>query len=331
MSVRLITDSRRSSPALTPSAALSAQSRRLLLQGLMSQTASLPCSCLYDALGARLFAAITELPEYYLTRTEANLLSRHQAEISVLANSVHTLVDLGAGDCKKAMQLLHLLHPHVYLAVDVSRECVVDGANSIARDFPDLSVVAYVTDFSSGMQWPHELPLERPLFFYPGSSLGNFSPQDAQNFLRSLAGTGEPATDTRLLLIGVDLIKPVQVLEAAYADALGVTACFNLNSLNHVNRIAGTDFNVGRFRHRAVFNDTHSRMEMSLVSQCAQTVRWAGGERHFDEGEPIITEHSYKYTIPGFGKLLQSSGFEIVRHWTDEHETYLLCAARSVR
>lgn len=298
----------------------------------MQRPASVSSSYFYDALGSRLFAAITELPEYYPTRAEASLLSRHAAQIAARMSPVGILIDLGAGDCKKASPLLSLLHPEDYLAVDVSQACVMQGAQAIARDFPDISVTAYVTDFSSGLHWPDGVHGEPPVFFYPGSSIGNFAPDQARHFLRSLSDTIKPWTDdSARLLIGVDLVKSVPVLEAAYADALGLTACFNLNLLKHVNQVLGADFDVRQFRHRAVFNADYSRIEMSLVSQRAQEVHWQDGHRHFDEGECIITEHSYKYTIPGFDQLLSASGFETLQRWTDDHESYLLCAARSVR
>ncbi len=324
MSTQLIID-----PRLTASSWRS-QSRQQLLRGLMSQPASVPPSYLYDALGSRLFAAITELPEYYLTRTEASLLSRHAAQIVTLLSPVGTLVDLGAGDCKKAAQLLPSLHPDAYVAVDVSGDCVADGAGAIAGDFPDIAVTAYVTDFSSGMHWPEGMRCEQPVFFYLGSSIGNFSPEHARHFLSSLRDAGKKATHERLLLIGVDLIKSIDILEAAYTDAIGLTACFNLNLLRHLNQIIGADFNVRHFRHHAMFDARHGRIEMSLVSQREQTVRWPGGERDFGEGERIVTEHSYKYTIPGFEKLLQASGYNMLQRWTDDHESYLLCAARPV-
>lgn len=297
----------------------------------MQRPASVPPRYLYDALGSRLFAAITELPEYYPTRTEASLLSRHGEQIARVLAPVRTLVDLGAGDCKKAARLLPLLQPQTYIAVDVSQACVAEGTQAIARDFPGIDVAACITDFASGMQWPEGLRCERPVFFYPGSSIGNFSPDQAGALLGSLSAVArQEQNDHARLLIGVDRVQSVPVMEAAYADALGLTACFNLNLLRHVNQALDADFDVKRFTHRAVFDKTHSRIEMSLVSKHSQVARWPGGERHFDEGEPIITEHSYKYTIADFEGLLHASGFETLQRWTDDHESYLLCAARSV-
>lgn len=324
MSARLIVDSRLTSPEFH------ARACQQLAQGLLQRPASVPPAYLYDALGSRLFAAITELPEYYPTRTEAGLLSRYREQIAAWLADADMLIDLGAGDCKKAPLLLSLLQPTSYLAVDISPDGLREGTAAIARDFPEMSVTAFVTDFFSGLSWPEDLYGKRPLFFYPGSSIGNFSPEHAQSFLRGLSQTERQATAERLLLIGVDLIKPVALLEAAYADTLGLTACFNLNLLRHVNRVIDADFDVRQFRHKAVFDAEHSRIEMSLVSQCAQTVRWCSGERHFAEGERIITEHSYKYAIPGFEELLYSSGFEPLQRWTDDRETYLLCAARAL-
>ncbi len=325
MSVQLIVDARLSDPNCR------AQARQRVVNGLLSPLATVPPTYLYDALGARLFTAITELPEYYLTRTESALLEQCVSQITEMASGISSLVDLGAGDCKKGARLLRRLQPPHYLAVDVSAECLLEAASGLARDVPNTAITAFVTDFASGLRWPDGVCCERPLFFYPGSSIGNFSPEEARTLLRSLSDLCQQAT-TRggLLLIGVDLVKPAHLLQAAYDDALGLTACFNLNVLRHLNTLLGADFDVRQFRHRAVVDTRHSRVEMSLVSRRHQVVHWPGGQRRFSEGEAIVTEHSHKYTREAVDSLLRSSGFEPRVQWTDDHGHYLLCLAEAL-
>jgi dimethylhistidine N-methyltransferase len=306
--------------------------RERLNQGLLDSPARVPPRYLYDALGSRLFAAITELPEYYLTRTESGLLDKYSRHIAALVSGFTVLVDLGAGDCKKVTRLLPLLRPSHYLAIDVSGECLRAATQSLAQDFPGIQISALITDFSEGIRWPEEMRHECPLFFYLGSSIGNFSSEDAHHFLRNLYSICRDGHEGRgMLLIGVDLLKPAEMLEAAYDDALGLTACFNLNVLQHLNAILGADFKVRNFRHRAIFDARHRRVEMSLVSRCAQTVRWSAGQRRFNEGEAIITEYSHKYTTASFERLLRASGFAPLGQWTDEHGHYLLCLATAIR
>ncbi len=301
------------------------------MDGLLDRPARVPPSYLYDALGSALFTAITALPEYYLTRTEAALLQQCAVPIAEMTSGITALVDLGAGDCKKAAGLLRRLQPREYLALDVSADCLREATRQLARDFPDMKVTAFVTDFSDGVRWPCGLRCEQPLFFYPGSSIGNFSREEACALLRSVSALCRQAEQGGMLLIGVDLVKPAAMLEPAYADALGLTACFNLNVLRHLNALLGADFDLRQFRHRAVFDARHSRIEMSLVSQQPQTVRWPGGQRHFAEGEAIVTEHSHKYTPEGFAQLLRDAGFVPLQQWTDPHAHYLLCLASALR
>lgn len=297
-----------------------------IIQGLEENPPEVSPRYLYDDLGSKLFTAITELPEYYPTRTEHAIFEKHGASIAASTGVGRTLVDLGAGDCAKAAQLMPQLMPAHYVAIDIAADYLRKAADGMAQRFPAMQVTAIAMDFFSGLEWPASVPANQLLFFYPGSSIGNFSPTDAEHFLRKLSQTGQHSG----LLIGVDLVKSRAVLEAAYDDALGVTACFNLNLLLHLNRLIGADFNVRHFQHRAVFNREQSRIEMSLVARSNQLVRWNGGERYFAEGDALLTEYSYKYRQEDFLALLQRAGFEPVQCWQDEHKHFMVCHAKSI-
>ena len=268
----------------------------------------------YDRLGSHLFEAITELPEYYPTRTEAAIFAAHGEAMAQHAGVGATLIDLGAGNCAKASRLFPLLEPARYVAVDISVDFLRDALARVQREHPLLDVVGLGLDFSHALELPEDLTTGRPVFFYPGSSIGNFTPAEALAFLRNIraqAGGGG-------LLIGVDLVKPAPLLEAAYADALGVTAAFNLNLLRHLNRLIGSDFDPARWRHVGLFNAAESRVEMHLEAREDLTVRWPGGQRSFAVGERLHTENSYKYRVDGFAALLSQAGFDAPMHWTDE-------------
>lgn len=297
-----------------------------IIHGLKANPPEVSPRYLYDALGSHLFTAITELPEYYPTRTERAIFEQHGAAIAASTGTRRTLVDLGAGDCEKAAQLIPHLMPAHYVAIDIAADYLRKAADGMAQRFPALQVTAIATDFFAGLAWPASVPASELLYFYPGSSIGNFSPSDAEQFLRKLRHIC-PSSD---LLIGVDVVKSTAVLEAAYDDALGVTACFNLNLLLHLNRLIGSDFNVRHFRHRAIFNREASRIEMSLIARSNQLVRWNGGERFFAEGDAILTEYSYKYRKEDFLALLQRAGFESVQCWQDEHNHFMVCHARTI-
>jgi len=268
----------------------------------------------YDRLGSHLFDAITELPEYYPTRTEAAIFASHGAEMARQVGSGSTLIDLGAGNCAKAARLLPLLDPARYIAVDISAEYLQDALRRMQREHHALDIVGVGMDFSRSPALPPDLlsSRDRPVFFYPGSSIGNFTPDEAFAFLRGIHAQAQGGG----LLIGVDLVKPREVLEAAYDDALGVTAAFNLNLLRNMNRAVGTDFDPTQWRHVAFFNEIDSRIEMHLEARQALEVHWPNGRRHFREGERLHTENSCKYTIEFFGKLLDGAGFRSRRYWT---------------
>lgn len=298
--------------------------RAELLLGLSRSSAHISPKYLYDALGSRLFEAITELPEYYPTRTEAAIFASHGDAMASDAPRRATLVDLGAGNCAKASSLFGRLAPSRYVAVDISIDFLRGALDNLQRHHPALDMVGVGMDFSGGLVLPTDAgnPQTDPrVLFYPGSSIGNFTPDEALVFLRSVrtACGLHPGSG---LLIGVDLVKATAELEAAYDDALGVTAAFNRNLLLHVNRLCDTNFELPDWRHVALFNITESRIEMHLEATRAVTVRWADGARTFALGERIHTENSYKWTLENFSALLSQAGFQNNRHWTDPEQRF---------
>jgi dimethylhistidine N-methyltransferase len=295
-------------------------------QGLCAAQAHVSPKFLYDSLGSRLFEAITELPEYYPTRTEQAIFERHLGAISKEAGQASTLIELGAGNGRKAAALFGALRPAQYVAIDISAEFLEGSIAALQLAHPAIPMIPVTADITAGIALPHEARRERRLFLYLGSSIGNFDPPQALQLLRDVraacAGDGG-------LLIGVDLVKPAEILNAAYDDALGVTAAFNLNLLNNLNALAGTNFRVGDWKHVAEFNARKSRVEMHLEARGDLLVAWPGGSRHFREGERIHTENSYKYALGDFKRLLERAGFSRVSAWTDEREWFALCLARA--
>lgn len=297
-----------------------------LAAGLLAAAAGIAPKYLYDALGCRLFELITLLPEYYPARIERGLLESHAEDIAQAAGGCNTLVDLGAGNCAKARLLLPHLRPRDYVAVDVSAEFVRRALVGLRGDFPELRATAVGTDIAGDFALPAGAAQAGRLFFYPGSSIGNFEPEAARALLcrlRRMSGEGGG------LLVGIDLIKDKPVLDAAYDDALGVTAAFNRNVLNHVNVLLGSDFDTRRWHHRARYNCARGRMEMHLQALADIDVAWPGGGRRFAAGECIHTENSYKYRLADFEALLAQAGFAPVRTWTDERRWFAVCLARA--
>ena len=286
--------------------------------GLLARPAQVSPKFFYDALGSRLFEAITELAEYYPTRTEAAIFEAHGMAIAaaVLAatGAGPTLVDLGAGNCAKAARLFGPLAPRRYVAVDISVDYLRHALNQLQREHPALDLLGVGLDFSARLQLPADVSSGPALVFYPGSSIGNFAPTDALRLLRQAREVAAGGA----LLIGVDLLKPHAILEAAYDDELGVTAAFNLNLLKHLNRLLGSNFEPRGWRHVALFDAGQSRIEMHLEARAALTVRWPGGERHFAAGERLHTENSYKWTPDAFAALLREAGFTRTQQWSDE-------------
>ena len=291
-----------------------ATERAEIIDGLLRHPAQAAPKYFYDRLGSHLFEAITELPEYYPTRTEATIFASHGAAMARHIGSGATLVDLGAGNCTKATRLFPLLEPTRYVAVDISVDYLHEALRRVQREYPALEVVGIGQDFSTTLDLGEHLGGGRSVFFYPGSSIGNFTPDEALGFLRRVRAQ---CTDGGLL-IGVDLVKPAELLQAAYDDALGVTAAFNLNLLNQVNRLIGSDFNPRQWEHVGLYNDVQSRVEMHLQAREDVQVRWPDGLRTFAAGERLHTENSCKYSVEGFAELLHRAGFAAPVHWTDE-------------
>lgn len=304
--------------------------RAELITGLQCQQAQTSPKYFYDVLGSKLFEAICELPEYYPTRTEAAIFDIHLENIARSVGRGCTLIDLGAGNCEKAARLFSALRPAQYVAVDISVDFLRLAVGQLRQRYPQVAMTELGMDFSESLELPHRVRREKRLFFYPGSSIGNYTPQQALEFLCRirrqcmLSGRADGG-----LLIGVDMVKDKAVLDAAYDDALGVTASFNLNLLLHLNRVLGADFNLRDWRHRGYFNVAHSRIEMHLIARHALTVRWPDGERRFAEGESIHTENSYKYTQEGFLALLADAGFDKPQVWTDPERWFMVCHAHA--
>ena len=295
-----------------------------LLAGLRAARAAIPPKYFYDELGSRLFAAICCLPEYALTRSEARLFAERGEDIARAIGRGRLIIDLGAGDCGKAAGLFPLLQPAGYVALDISADFLREALGRLQQRFPGLAMTGVAVDFTHSLDLAEDLLAPAGaarLWFYPGSSIGNFAPDAARGFLARIARAGGA------LLIGVDLVKDKAVLDAAYDDALGVTAAFNLNVLNHLNRLLPADFDVADWRHVAFFDPAASRVEMHREARRDVDVRLGEGPRRFAAGERIHTEDSYKWTPQGFAALLLESGFGRHRMWQDEAGGFALFLA----
>ena len=276
----------------------------------------------YDARGSQLFDAICELREYYPTRTELALLRGHAAEIAALAGPEAEVVEFGAGSLRKVRLLLDALEsPAGYVPIDISGEHLEQAATQLRGDYPDLAVHPVVADYTQPLQLPAVArKAGMRLGFFPGSTLGNFDPEQALRFLRMASRVLRGGA----LLLGVDLVKDPAVLHAAYNDDAGVTAAFNLNLLARANRELGTDFDLGGFAHGAFYNSPRRRIEMHLVSRRAQRVQLDGQSYAFEEGETLHTENSHKFTVDSLRALAQQAGFVPGPVWTDPNRLFSL-------
>jgi dimethylhistidine N-methyltransferase len=295
-----------------------------VLAGLSSSPRTLPCKFFYDERGADLFQKICDLPEYYITRTETELLRRYAPEIAESIGRNAALIGFGTGAGIKTRLLLeHLQNPIAYIPVDISKQRLIDSAVELSRAMPALEILPVCADYLQELQFPK--PLRKPdhvAVFFPGSTIGNLEPPVAEDFLRKVCRLCGKSGG---LIIGIDLQKSRDVLEAAYNDRAGVTAEFNLNLLVRANRELGTDFDLARWKHRAVYNPEQGRIEMHLISQGPQTVHIGGRDFAFADGEKIITEFSYKHTLEGFAHLAAKAGFrEISRVWTDPQKLFAI-------
>jgi dimethylhistidine N-methyltransferase len=301
------------------SPAVPAEVNEELMAGLHATPASVSPKYFYNPLGSKLFEAITGLDEYYPTRTEGLIFEAANNQIKkAVAQAGITepcLIDLGAGNCAKALALMPHIQPRQYVPVDISVEFLRDAAEQVQNSFPALDIVGLGMDFSKGVHLPSQVQSHDRVFFYPGSSLGNFHPDQALAFLSHIA---DPAQGmARGLLLGIDLVKDTAVLEAAYDDLLGVTAAFNKNLLLNVNSLLKSDFDLRQWQHVALFNTAASRIEMHLEATSKLAVEWPGHHRLFAKGERILTECSYKYTPASMTALLREAGFKEVQYWTD--------------
>jgi len=293
---------------------------RDVVAGLTAKRKTLRPKYFYDEEGSRLFEEITQVPEYYPTRTEIGILEEKGSAIAHLIPAGGALVEFGAGSSVKIRTVLQALDKlAVYVPVDISAEFLAGQAEALQEDFPKLKVRPVAADFTKPFDLPAEAR-ERPrVGFFPGSTIGNFDPPEAESFLRHAARILGPGAH---MIVGVDLVKDRDVLRAAYNDADGVTAQFNLNLLRRINRELGGNFNLDCFEHRALFNENRSRVEMHLVSAERQRVSVCGRAVEFERGETIHTECSYKYTISSFGELARGAGWTQVESWTDERDYF---------
>lgn len=280
---------------------------------------------LYDPLGCRLYDAIVMANDYYLPQAEAAIFSQYRDEIAAIVGQRKVLVDLGSGDSRKAEGWFSALQPSRYVAVDIAESALTAALERLANHPHVGALSGVVTDFSSQLQLDAALDQTPTLFFYPGSSIGNFEPAAAQRFLSQVAAAC-PTADSGVL-IGFNCDQDAARLCRAYDDDLGITAAFNLNMLNHLNQVISSDFQPADWRHEAVFNADAHRIEMWLYARRDVTVQWAGGVRHFAAGEGMTTEYSYKYDMATMQTLLTQAGFGRVYGWQNPEQTFGVCYA----
>jgi dimethylhistidine N-methyltransferase len=286
-----------------------------VIAGLGAKPKFLPPKYFYDLAGSGLFDRITELPEYYPTRSELELLSKHAPEIASLFPPASALIEFGSGSSRKARIVLRAAASvEAYVPVDISGDFLQQDAARLRRDFPHLAIIPVVADFTALTALPAEIGTRPRAGFFPGSTIGNFEPHEACAFLRragTILGTGA------VLIVGIDLEKSPDILYRAYNDAEGVTAKFNLNLLARINRELGANFDVGAFEHHAFYNAERHRIEMHLASTRRQKVRIGDVTVEFRAGETIHTENSYKYSIESFQAMARGSGWSALKAWTD--------------
>lgn len=293
--------------------------KREVISGLTHTPKTIPPKFFYDRRGSELFDAICELPEYYQTRTEMDILRNCTAELVNHIGPDCLLVELGSGASKKVRLLLEQLRPSSYLGIDISKEFLLSSTQTLASDYPWLDVRAACVDFSRTLDIPHCKTFEHKVAFFPGSSIGNFDPEDAIDLLQRIA---QMMNMNGYLLIGVDLKKDILTLNSAYNDAAGVTAEFNMNLLARIRDELDSNIDPGAFSHHAFYNPDQGRIEMHLVSTQHQQIRIDDHVFELSAGESIHTENSYKFTIEEFAELASAAGFIQQQVWTDEADLF---------
>ena len=294
-------------------------SREEILAGLNAPQKAVNPKWFYDERGSQLFDQITRLPEYYPTRTEVGILERYRDEISERCGHGCLFIEPGSGSSEKVRRLLDALRPSAYVPVDISADFLRSAAVELGEEYPWLDIYAVCADFNQGWSFLDDLPEGKRVVFYPGSTIGNLEPESAVGFLqrvRNVMGTDGGA------LIGVDTHKSAHRLNAAYNDAQGVTAAFNLNVLRRLNEVVDAEFDESGFRHHAFYNTEARRIEMHLVSEREQNVACGGSRLEFDAGETLHTENSYKYTPEAFATLTARAGLRQVESWLDDEQLF---------
>lgn len=291
------------------------EEQQAILEGLKAEQKFINPKYFYNHHGSKLFEQITELDEYYPTRTERSILQSSAKEIAQYVEASSLIVEPGAGSCKKIEYLLNELHPQVFVPQDVSAEFLQQSSKRLSKTYPWLDVIPVASDFSDPIEIPDSVSHHRKYVFYPGSTIGNFEPKDALRFLKQMSSlVGESGG----MILGVDLHKDDDILQAAYNDKKGITAQFNLNTLSHINEILSASIDVDKFEHYALYNSVDQRIEMYLKSLSRQSYNILGEEVSFEEGELIHTEHSYKYTLEGVAQLAEKAGFKLEKSWLDD-------------
>jgi dimethylhistidine N-methyltransferase len=294
-------------------------SRAELLAGLFQEHKQVNPKYFYDHEGSELFEQITQLEEYYPTRTEISILTQNAEEIAAYCGRDCVLIEPGSGSSEKVRLLLDSIKPAAYVPLDISAEFLYQSALKLGREFPWLNIHAICADFVDHWQTRTQLPSGRRVIFYPGSTIGNMEPLQATKFLANLR---QWIGNDGGVLVGVDLQKPEQLLNSAYNDSQGITANFNLNILNSLNKLVDANFNRQDFSHRAFYNSAQQRIEMHLVSNNKQSVKVNGTTIAFDEGETLHTENSYKYSLESFASLSSAAGFALEKSWVDEKNLF---------
>lgn len=293
------------------------------VEGLNRSPKSLPCKYFYDALGARLFEAITELEEYYPTRTELGIMRRRVAEMSDAIGPHATLVEFGSGAGVKTRKLLDaLIEPSGCILIDISKAALEASARELAARYRHMDVVAVCADYTQPLRLPRpRRPSARTVAFFPGSTIGNFTHHEAIAFLERV---GELVGPGGGLLVGIDRKKDPRIIERAYNDPLGVTAAFNLNILRRLNE-SGANFELDSFHHEAPYLEKEGRIEMRLVSDVDQEIRVGDADFSMQAGEYVVTEHSHKYDLEQFEAMAEAAGFRLTKQWSDERNWFSVC------